>query len=293
MTPTLMLIQLSLIRPAGPVDRNATDFLALVDNVRRFGVLQPVLVAPGNCIYILIHGSRRLAAAEEVGLAEIPALVKPMGAVEILEVRLSCDPRRDLHETARRMRALLAADPDRTAAQLAVLTGLSQREVEDTLGLTDLIPEARGLPTANAVLLSKLRPRAQRQLLDEAKLRSRAELAVLVKDRLAEAASARKKSRDREPVDYVNAPRLRALKELKEELERPTAVYRLVTKDMDPVQAFVSAVAWSLCVDRESIQARAAADAARRKKLQESERVRHGERQQRQQEERQYQGDGP
>lgn len=75
----------------------------LIASVKKFGLLQPVLVARGESgDYILLAGSRRLGAARAAGLHDVPALVvspDKAGALDIyLEENLT---RRELSESDR------------------------------------------------------------------------------------------------------------------------------------------------------------------------------------------------
>ena len=48
----------------------------LADSIRQYGVLQPLLVAPGKGdTYILIAGERRLRASTMAGLGTVPVIV--------------------------------------------------------------------------------------------------------------------------------------------------------------------------------------------------------------------------
>jgi len=58
-------------------------------SIRRQGVIEPVIVRPlAEGGYELVAGERRWRAAKAVGLAEIPALVKPLADKEALEYAL-------------------------------------------------------------------------------------------------------------------------------------------------------------------------------------------------------------
>ncbi|MEP7027511.1 MAG: ParB/RepB/Spo0J family partition protein [Candidatus Eisenbacteria bacterium] len=60
----------------------------LAESIRSQGVLQPVLVRPAGDHYQLIAGERRFRASQRIGLATIPAIVRPISDDEILEVAL-------------------------------------------------------------------------------------------------------------------------------------------------------------------------------------------------------------
>src|SRR5947208_1137997 len=47
----------------------------LMDSIRDFGVLVPIVVTPRDANYFLVDGERRFHAAKAVGLAELPAFV--------------------------------------------------------------------------------------------------------------------------------------------------------------------------------------------------------------------------
>jgi len=61
---------------------------ALIDSVKKFGVLQPVLVTRRDDGYELIAGSRRIQAARTAGLADAPALIVPPERAGALDVFL-------------------------------------------------------------------------------------------------------------------------------------------------------------------------------------------------------------
>jgi ParB-like nuclease domain len=75
---------------------------SLLESVKKFGVLQPVLVARTENGYELLAGSRRLKAADAAGLADVPALIispDRAGAMDVfLEENLS---RQELSEHER------------------------------------------------------------------------------------------------------------------------------------------------------------------------------------------------
>src|SRR3972149_8534699 len=57
---------------------DAGEMASLVESVKHYGILQPLLVtiADGG-IYFLIAGERRLRAAREAGLEEVPVVIVP------------------------------------------------------------------------------------------------------------------------------------------------------------------------------------------------------------------------
>ena len=71
----------------------------LADSIRRYGVLQPLLVAPGKGdTYILIAGERRLRASTMAGLGTVPVIVSEYTSQQIVEIALIENlQRKDLH----------------------------------------------------------------------------------------------------------------------------------------------------------------------------------------------------
>lgn len=66
--------------------RHADD--ALNASVKKYGVLQPVLVARDGDSYVLLAGARRMDAARAAGLADVPALIIPPDRAGALDVFL-------------------------------------------------------------------------------------------------------------------------------------------------------------------------------------------------------------
>lgn len=61
----------------------------LMESVREYGILEPLLVRPLNDGgYELIAGERRLRAASEIGLAEVPIVIKELSDKQALSVSL-------------------------------------------------------------------------------------------------------------------------------------------------------------------------------------------------------------
>jgi hypothetical protein len=56
-------------------DAPAEALPALVESIKRFGVLEPLVVQRNNGTYRTITGQKRLAAAREAGLHDVPCLV--------------------------------------------------------------------------------------------------------------------------------------------------------------------------------------------------------------------------
>jgi len=66
------------------------DLMELADSIREHGVIQPLIVMPGNNEdgYTLIAGERRLQAAKQAGLDEVPVIIREASDRELLEIAL-------------------------------------------------------------------------------------------------------------------------------------------------------------------------------------------------------------
>lgn len=122
----------------------------LAASIRAHGILQPLLVRPGNSegTYQLIAGERRLRAAQKVGLPVVPVIVRELTDEDALIVTLLENlQREDLNpiEEARGLEAL------RTAMQTTVE------------GLAEALGQPRGT-VSNSLRLLKLDPVTQRDV---------------------------------------------------------------------------------------------------------------------------------
>src|SRR6185295_19376059 len=64
------------------------DLSELAASVRENGILEPVLVRPVGARFQIIAGERRYRAALEVGLAEVPCVVREATDAEVMELAL-------------------------------------------------------------------------------------------------------------------------------------------------------------------------------------------------------------
>lgn len=112
----------------------------LVQSVREHGVLQPLLVRQKAGGYELIAGERRLRAAQEAGLADVPAIVMEVSDREALELALIENLQRsdlNLIEEAEGYRAL-AEKFGLTQDDVANRVGKARTTVTNALRLLDL-----------------------------------------------------------------------------------------------------------------------------------------------------------
>ena len=123
----------------------------LADSIRRFGVLQPILVKKTGSRYEIIAGERRWRASRKAGLREIPAIVREYSDQETVELSLIENiQREDLNpiEEAKAFKRLLDE------------FGLRQED------LAERVSKSRTAIT-NAIRLLKLDERVQNMVIEE------------------------------------------------------------------------------------------------------------------------------
>jgi len=118
----------------------------LVDSVRQFGLLQPILVRPiaaESDAYEIIAGERRWRAAQKAQLHEVPVVVRSLDDLDTLQLALVENLQRaDLTavDEAQGYRRLIS-DFGQTQEDVARTMGKSRPHIANTLRLLDL-PEA-------------------------------------------------------------------------------------------------------------------------------------------------------
>jgi ParB family chromosome partitioning protein len=137
-------------------------------SVRSKGIINPMLVRPQNGHFEIGSGHRRFRAAKAAGLAEAPAIVRPMDDVTFLELIVLGNLQEDPHpidEAAGFENLLLKAGY--TVETLAARIGRSEGYIYQRLKLCQLIPAAQTafledrISTAHALQIARLQPQDQ------------------------------------------------------------------------------------------------------------------------------------
>jgi len=139
-------VSLASIVPSGLQPRKdfAPDALQeLVDSIRQHGIIQPLIVRQvgGQCE--LIAGERRWRAAQEIGLTEVPVIIRSANDLEVLEISLIENLQRaDLNpiEEAQGY-ARLAGEFGMRQEDIALKVGRSRAAVANSMRLLDLHPQ--------------------------------------------------------------------------------------------------------------------------------------------------------
>jgi len=163
------------------VDRNSLDYMQMLDSIREWKVLKPILVRPSSQdgYYEIIDGLYRYSCAKDAGLATVPAHIKhgvTDDDVLILQIQTNAiSPETKPMEYAEQMKRLLVRKPDLTVRELARLIRKSTSWINDRLGLLNLrkelkqVVERGEISLANAYMLAKIPKSMQLDYVDQAK----------------------------------------------------------------------------------------------------------------------------
>ncbi len=131
-------------------DFSESDMESLTASIREKGVLQPILVRPmqgPSELYEIVAGERRWRAAQRAGLNAVPALIRPIDDLEMLEIAIIENVQRaDLNaiEEAEAY-AQLQERWGRTQEQVAEVVGKSREHIANLLRLLKLPQDVRDL----------------------------------------------------------------------------------------------------------------------------------------------------
>src|SRR5438093_1771740 len=133
----------SALQPRKDFGREALQ--ELIDSIRQHGIIQPLIVRQAGARFELIAGERRWRAAQEIGLTEVPAIIRSANDLEVLELSLIENLQRaDLNpiEEAQGY-ARLANEFGMRQEDIALKVGRSRAAVANALRLLDLHPQVQ------------------------------------------------------------------------------------------------------------------------------------------------------
>ena len=203
---------------------DADEIAALADSLRQHGMLQPILVRPAGDRYQVIAGERRLRAAVEAHLAEVPARVLELDDQRVNELAIVENlQRKDLNalEKAQAFRCYLDSYGG-TQEELAGRLGIDRSTLSNLLRLLELPEDLQ-----KAVVSDQISPGHARALLA---IEDREEQAAACRRVIAEKLSVRQTeamvktgeptpSRPRLRVDAAHSARPPHVMELEEHLK--------------------------------------------------------------------------
>lgn len=185
------------------------DLTELKASIAEKGIIEPLIVRPRGDRYGIIAGERRYQAAVQLGLAELPVVIRPADESESIELALVENlQRKDLtaFEEAEALQALVERFGF-THEQLAKRLGRSRTSITESLSLNAMPEEVQRLcrladVTTKSVLLEVVRQRDPEAMVAFVEKITRGGAAT--RQRAREAAASRR--RGGKPFVYRYAP---------------------------------------------------------------------------------------
>ena len=146
---SLVMLRTEQIRPCRYQPRQDMEPAALEElkaSIKRRGIIQPVVVRPiAHGIYELVAGERRWKAAQQLGIAEIPAIIKALTDQETLECSIIENLQREELNPVEAARAFarLLEEFHYTQEQLAESVGKDRSSIANALRLLKLPEEVQ------------------------------------------------------------------------------------------------------------------------------------------------------
>ena len=138
-------IEPNVNQPRRNFDSESIDELA--ESIKRYGIIQPIIVTKKDRYYEIIAGERRWRAAKKAGLDEIPCIVREDAERKNKEIALIENiQREDLNaiDKAKSFRELLD-EYGMTQTELAETLGISRSALTNTVRLLNLDPRVSEL----------------------------------------------------------------------------------------------------------------------------------------------------
>ena len=140
--------------PIDPVDPNPDqprqvmgDLSELMASIAEKGIIEPLIVRQRRGRFQIVAGERRYQASVQVGLREVPAVIRDVDDAQLIEIALIENiQRKDLtpFEEAEALQTLVN-DHDLTHEELARRLGKSRTSVTESLSLSSMPNEVREL----------------------------------------------------------------------------------------------------------------------------------------------------
>lgn len=138
---------------------DASQLEGLKASLREHGVLQPIIVRRVGDRFEVVVGERRLRAAREVGMEEVPAVVRDVPDDRMLEIALIENLQRedlDAIEKAQSFRVYLA-ETGLTQEEASKRLGLDRSTIANMIRLLELPEEVQGLVRHGMVAMGHAR----------------------------------------------------------------------------------------------------------------------------------------
>ncbi len=158
----IMRVNLADIQPNDAQPRKEfvqSQMDTLISSIQEHGILQPIIVRPTSKGYKIIAGERRWRAATQLGLKEIPTIVKTADSLKTIELALVENIQREDLNPMEKATAFseLKINFGLTQEQIATKVGQDRSTVANTIRLLDLPKEIQGLVSRGTISMGHAR----------------------------------------------------------------------------------------------------------------------------------------
>lgn len=124
---------------------------SLSESIKKYGILQPILVRKVEDSYEIIAGERRWRAAKSLGLRHVPVIVKEIGDLELAQVALVENIQRENLNSIEEAKAFksLIEEHKLTQEEIASVIGKSRSHIANTVRLLNLDEQVKTLIIEN------------------------------------------------------------------------------------------------------------------------------------------------
>jgi len=132
---------------------------SLISSIQEHGILQPIIVRPTSKGYKIIAGERRWRAATQLGMKEIPAIVKTADSLKTIELALVENIQREDLNPMEKATAFseLKTNFGLTQEQIATKVGQDRSTIANTIRLLDLPEEVQGYVSRGTISMGHAR----------------------------------------------------------------------------------------------------------------------------------------
>jgi len=266
-----------------PVDKGTEAYLQFVDSIKQMGILNPPSVremkdpSSGKIFYAITDGLHRTEGARDAGLKEIPCYVRSLTESEVWEAQVVGNVHKietKFHDYAGALNRILIANPLLTVSELAAKVNKSPAWISKVLKVVNItnpsiqeMINSGKINAANATQLATLpiEGNEQNNFVDRAMTMNTGDFAKLVQIRVKEIRDAKRQGRAPKPEEFVALPRLRKMKELKDELDSTKIGVAMINQFnlKTALDAWKMAMKYVLMLDPKAVEERKAKEEER------------------------------
>ncbi len=271
---SLLTVNLSEIKE-NPValralDRENEQYLNLVQDVKRRGVITPITVREqsedGEVYYEICDGLHRFSAAVDAGISTIDVSVKDLSDAEVEETQLVANlVRVDTKpvDYTKHLLRMMSRNPFLTVPELADRISQSEAFISQRLSLLKLDASIQQLVNegeiklVNAYQLAKLPPEEQHNFTDAALTQKPAEFVPAVQARAKELRDFKRAGKESGDIVWEPIAHCRKMGELKAEFANGEVGPAICAAEgcESAAEGFAAGIAWVISLDTASVEA--------------------------------------